>query len=134
MCIEESEILRFNIGGFWGVDKYMSELYDELGVSLIFIRNKKGLDLVTNISNEIEATEISYEMAVRVNSSEYRSEEKPNNRDEFFKDACTLRYDELIKKYISYSKLFILKAKLKRNKLVKWIRKWRVCLLERCYN
>lgn len=41
------------IGDFWGIEKYYPELDDNLGISLMMINSKKGLDLFDYIKNDI---------------------------------------------------------------------------------
>ena len=105
------------IGDFWGIETAAPEMSDEKGTSLIITRSDKGQKYFDEISGRIKSKEVSYKVAVAHNPSEFKSSERPLQRNVFFADLDSLSFDEMIKKYasdiaISALRKLIIKAKI----------------------
>lgn len=118
------------IADFWGIEKVIPEIDDDLGVSLVILRSEKAIDLFNKVHINLNYKEVSYEDGVRQNPSEYSSVVKPQLRDAFFEDMNSMSFAELAKKYAKPQKkhLFLIrkcKRKLKSiiNKIVDGIKK-----------
>ncbi|MGF6990731.1 coenzyme F420-reducing hydrogenase beta subunit [Lachnospiraceae bacterium PM6-15] len=92
------------IADFWGINDVAVEMNDELGVSLVLIRSKKGEKVIGDISKGLCLKEVSYEAGVKKNPSEYYSVAKPPQREAFFKDMTKISYLELSRKYLTTKK------------------------------
>lgn len=88
------------IADFWGIEKVAPEMDDGKGTSLVITRTEKGQKLFDTIKEELKWKKVSYEEGVRENPSEYRSVERPLQRDTFFIDLGKLSFEELEKKYL----------------------------------
>lgn len=94
------------VADFWGIKDIAPEMSDGMGTSLVLIRTDRGKKLFKEISNELRLKEVSYEDGIRCNSAEYKSCERPLQRDMFFNDMHTMNFEELERKYaapIKYS-------------------------------
>ena len=88
------------VADFWGIENVAPEMNDNLGISLVLVRNDKGHELFDLVQDKLEKKEVSYEEGVRENKSEYQSYLKPNNRDSFFRDMNKMNYKKLAHKYL----------------------------------
>lgn len=102
------------IADFWGINNVAPDMDDGLGTSLVLIRTAKGNELFESANRNMKMKEVSYEDGVKGNPAEYRSCVRPSERDKFFEDMRTMRFEELKEKYaapIRYS----LKTRVKRK-------------------
>lgn len=91
------------IGDFWGIDNICPNMNDHLGLSLIIIRTKKGLNFFDLIKNNLVLKKVDYDIAVKDNCAEYCSVNRPKERDNFYVDLDDLNFSSLKKKYIKLS-------------------------------
>lgn len=98
------------IGDFWGIEYVAPEMDDSRGVSFIIVRSKKGKQLFDTISNGMLYKSVSYQDAIKGNPCEYESVKRPIQRDTFFIDMNSMKFTELVDKYLSTS----VKRKIKR--------------------
>ena len=114
-CAAKKEKMSdLTVADFWGIKEAAPEMNDGLGTSLVLIRTKKGQEIFDYISNKMNLKEVTYESGVKGNPAEYRSCVRPSERDKFFEDMRTMRFEELKEKYaapIRYS----LKTRVKRK-------------------
>ena len=87
------------IADFWGIESIAPEMNDGKGTSLVLVRTEKGQQFFNRIENDIKSKEVSYEDGVKCNPSEYKSPERPPQRDIFFHDLRTLNFFEMEQKY-----------------------------------
>ena len=87
------------LGDFWGVEELLPEMNDNLGTSLVLLRTEKGKVLFEKIKDQLKFIEVNYDNAVKKNSAEYKSVDRPSERDVFFADMNIMSFDELSKKY-----------------------------------
>lgn len=101
------------IADFWGINEVAPEMDDGKGTSLILIRTKLGMKMFEAICSELKLKEVDYEDGVRSNPAEYRSCNRPPQRETFFKDMGYMTFEELAKKYAAPMKK-TLKTRVKR--------------------
>lgn len=114
------------LGDFWGIEKIDLSMTDNKGTSVVIVRTDKGKDLFEQLKEHMVWKEVSYEDAVKQNSSEYSSSLMPTNRNSFFEDMEKLSFDALYKKYtlsvpfwcrvVGNSKRFLKKILSRRNR------------------
>ena len=93
-------VADITLGDFWGLGKYKPFRHDtSKGVSLVITNSAKGKELFSQISSQIKFEVRSFREAARDNHQLYRCAIKPAHREEFYRDAHTLSYGELLKKY-----------------------------------
>lgn len=124
------QLADITIADFWGVDKVIDNFNDEIGTSLILLRTNKGIKIFNSLSNKKKSIEVTYEDAVKNNYSEYKSAEKPYQRDFFYEDLLQMDYKDLSKKYIIKQR-FSLKEKFKKK--LKKILRLLIKLLHKIY-
>lgn len=100
-CIAKSnKQADITIGDFWGIEAVAPRINDGKGISIAIIRTEKGQILFDKIKDKLVYTEVSYEDGIKWNPAEFKSVNKPSERDTFFGDMHELSFDELRKKYI----------------------------------
>lgn len=103
------------LGDFWGAEEVCPELDDDKGLSLVLARTVKGRDFIARISNKCEIQPIDLREAVKYNPAEYRSPEKPAERDTFFDDLRELGVEGVKKKYYKQQKKERILGRIKRK-------------------
>lgn len=96
---KEEKFSEITIADFWGINTIMPEMDDDRGVSLVIIRNDKGMNHFKELESKIKMRSVSYEEGVKHNSAEYKSVLRPAERNVFFKDMHEMSFEELEKKY-----------------------------------
>lgn len=92
------------LADFWGVEKYMPEINDDNGVSLIIINTEKGKELFNYIKNLCTYKKANIEYIIKNNSAYISSVSKDKNYEEFYNNLDTKNFDVLVDKYVSKSK------------------------------
>ena len=89
------------LADFWGIDKVLTEMYDEKGVSLCWTSSKKGSEILAKVLEKTVYQKVDLQEAVRHNSAALKSVNMHKNRDKFFKAFAESHDDvtKLIKKY-----------------------------------
>lgn len=79
------------IGDFWGVDKFLPDMDDNKGTSVVIVSTKKGEELFEKIKNDINFKEIEKEKVLKYNHNKtavkhkkYEKIQKKVNDDDFF--------------------------------------------------
>ncbi|MDO5292487.1 MAG: Coenzyme F420 hydrogenase/dehydrogenase, beta subunit C-terminal domain [bacterium] len=92
-----------SLSDFWGIENTNSKLYDQLGVSLMFIHTDKGMELFHNIKSFMEYEEVELETAIASNKTAIYGAYKQKNRDVIFEqlDKKSLRW--LTNRYVKGS-------------------------------
>ena len=91
----------FTIGDCWGIDKYMPDFYDEMGVSLLLVNSKKGqmlFDLVKEYL-DIRTIDISKVMQEQLR----KPVERPQKREKFWKCYFSNSFDNTIRRFVPQS-------------------------------
>lgn len=100
------------LGDFWGIERVLPQMNGGLGTSLVIVRSIKGKELFEKISKELRKELVNYLEAVKDNEAEYKSVDRPIERDAFFTDMNSLEYKDLFMKYLYSSKKLRLKKRL----------------------
>lgn len=98
---------------FWGINNVAPEMNDGMGTSLVLIRTSKGQEVFDCISGGMRMKEVSYEAGVKENPAEYKSCERPSQRETFFNDMQCMSFEELEEKYAAAIR-YSLKTRIKR--------------------
>lgn len=80
------------IGDFWGCKDLLPEMYDEDGVSVVFVKTKKGSSLFAEIQNQIRNERITFDIAIRQNPRIIESAMPNKNREKFWR--CYMKQSE----------------------------------------
>lgn len=112
-CVAKREKMSdITIADFWGIENVAPEMNDSKGVSFVLVRTEQGRHLFSEISGNMKLKAVTYEESVKYNLSEYRSVEKPPQREIFFPDMRNMEFKELARKYADPVQMS-LKGKLK---------------------
>lgn len=87
------------IADFWGIDKINPEFYDEIGVSLVTVNSDKGIEIFENIKEELDWFEASVQEVIDRTYNLDHPTEKPEDREEFWKDYEKESFEFIIDKY-----------------------------------
>lgn len=120
------------LGDFWGVKELRPELFDDLGISLLFCSSSKGLGLINAVEDSLNIEEITYDELIYNNGDLGKAIKPPRGRRTFFTDF--IKGEALVnlsKKYVKTNyfekAVMILKLIMKKlgifNNLKKWYRK-----------
>ena len=105
-CVAKKEKMSdLTIADFWGINNIAPEMNDGKGTSLVLVRTEVGKRLFEKVSHDICFKEVCYDEAVRGNPAEYRSPDRPTERDTFFKDLQLMSFDDLQKTYLKPKKI-----------------------------
>lgn len=102
---DKNRISDITLADFWGINTVEPEMSDDKGISLVIVNSGKGKKLFSDISKDIEKRETDLDEAIKYNSAMVSSVAMNNNRENFFKELDSLKFDELIKKYEYKEKL-----------------------------
>lgn len=113
-CAKQHRLSDISIADFWGIENVAPEMNDGMGTSLIIVRTERGQNLFDNIKRKLDWKEVDYNVAVRENPAEYRSAQRPSQRDFFFSDLQSHSFDYMIRKYaLDTKKIKILWRRMK---------------------
>lgn len=116
------------LADFWGIDNILPKMYDNKGTSLVIINSEKGERLFSLIKDNINYEEVDIYEAIKYNPAMLKSSDQNKYRESFFKDLDTMKFDELVKKYVHKPSIFckiknkckrVIKSILYKNKLLK---------------
>lgn len=93
----ESDI---TIGDFWGIEKIMPQIDDNIGTSVLFLNSNKGEEMISQIDC-LEKVQINKEIALKYNISSPSS--KPKDRDTFWDDYKNKTTNYIYKHYFENS-------------------------------
>ena len=99
-CIaKEVKTSDLTIADFWGINNVVPEMNDGAGASLVLVRTNKGKSIFESIKMDVELKAVTYEESVKNNSAEFKSCDRPIQRNMFFGDMNGMSFEELAKKY-----------------------------------
>lgn len=117
---KENKLSDISIADFWGIENVAPEMSDGRGTSLVIVRTVKGQQLFETIQGNIKWQEVCYDDAVRENPAEYRSVERPPQRNSFFADLEIEPFENMIVKYVSNTQPILLRRIARKvKKMVK---------------
>lgn len=82
---------NITLADFWGVEKVLPEFYDEDGVSLLLINDKRGQEIWNTVENQFICQEVSIKKALEKNSAIFNSPVRPVGRNQFFSTDGTVQ-------------------------------------------
>lgn len=91
------------LGDCWGMEAVLSDMYDELGTSILLIHTEKGKEIWSTISNDTVWSNYPIEKVISGNASIVISAETNNDREDFFKLYKTGMLKKAMKKYCAPS-------------------------------
>ncbi len=101
------------LADFWGIKDACPEMYDQRGVSLVLIHNDKGKAALGGISQKLTVKHVSYEQAIKENSSLISSKPAHEKRAIFFRDLSEKKkFSSLVKKILSVGIMKIIKYRI----------------------
>ena len=114
-CVaKEVKTSDLTIADFWGINNVVPEMNDGAGASLVLVRTNKGKSIFESIKMDVELKAVTYEESVKNNSAEFKSCDRPIQRNMFFGDMNGMSFEELAKKYAApVDRTF--KGKIKRK-------------------
>jgi len=108
------------IADYWGIEKAAKGFDDNKGVSLVLVNNEHGKAIFDNIIKTLiyEKTNIQDSIQMPL----VRSVEKPQNRDDFWKELEIKGFSEIVKKYAKSNLIESIKLLLKnyRRRIKNW--------------
>ena len=87
------------IGDFWGVEQAATEIDNFLGVSLALIHTDQGKRLFEQVKPALDVKQVDFDAAIAGNSAYNHSVSRPAERDRFFADLQSLKWERLERKY-----------------------------------
>ncbi len=89
------------LADFWGIEKIISDMNIDEGVSLCWSSSEKGKQVLADVLNRTDYYEVKLREAIKHNSSAIKSVEMHKNRDKFFEEVNNSDADiiSLIEKY-----------------------------------
>lgn len=109
------------MGDFWGIEKILPELYDNIGTSIVLLHSQTGKKIWSEISHDFITQKVSAEVLEETNMAALKSVELNDKRRLFYMRndvALYSRINELTK--LSFFKRCIRRAKKILKKIVKW--------------
>jgi coenzyme F420-reducing hydrogenase beta subunit len=88
------------IGDFWGIEKCMPEMDDNIGVSLVIVNTVKGEKVFEQIKDSIFFKQINVADCLQFNLQQPTKE--PIKRERFWRDFLTKGFIYVAKKYVGY--------------------------------
>lgn len=103
----EKRYSDFTLGDFWGLGKvkqFTQYRQRTLGISMLALNSEKAKRLFDECKENLVYEERTYEEASFVNTQYYKSAVPSSVRERFLKDWLLLGWDELVDKYMMFSK------------------------------
>lgn len=106
-CYEcKTKTLRLSdltIGDFWGIDTIAPKMNDGKGTSLVIVRTNKGEQIFNSIISKpsVNVLKVEYNDAIKGNPAEFRSVDRPKERETFLRDMKKMEFEQLTKSYLS---------------------------------
>ena len=72
------------IADFWSVEKYVPELFDDKGTSIIIVNTPQGEKAFRDLKEKLDTRDISLQICIAVNSPYVQSVSRPQIRENFF--------------------------------------------------
>lgn len=76
------------LADYWGVWEQIESMYDDKGISLVFIHTQTGLEIWNEIRQHFKTEKIVDERVLFYNPSAIQSVVRPNKRDKFFSNGA----------------------------------------------
>ena len=90
-----------SIADYWGIEKVNKKMDDNKGVSLVFVNNEKGNQLLEKVQKDIICVATQTDAFMRKTYKE--PHEHPPTREHFWKEFFSLDFSKIAKKYGGYT-------------------------------
>lgn len=107
-----NRVSDITLGDYWGIWELNSAMFDDKGTSFIMGHSQKGLRLIK--SSLPSATECDIDSAIKYNPSAIKAVEKPQGRDNFFRDLNSTNIINVLEKYSGITNKMKIKRIMKR--------------------
>lgn len=107
-----NRVSDITLGDYWGIWELNSAMFDDKGTSFIMGHSQKGLRLIK--STLPSATECDIDSAIKYNPSAIKAVEKPQGRDNFFRDLDSTNIINVLEKYSGITNKMKIKRIIKR--------------------
>ena len=109
-------IADITLADCWGIEKFDPSMDDNVGTSLVLVNSEKGAALFEDIRQKIKCIEFPFEEAVLGNPSIMKSLSPSKvDREQFFKDAQYMNFEDLEAKYFPVPNNSSVRIKLKNT-------------------
>lgn len=106
------------IADFWGIDRFLPEMNDGKGTSLLLVNSEQGRRLFSRVKDGFEYKRINWKRATHRNPPLTQSAKRPKLRDTFFAELEQNGYDRTAKKHMTTGKAVVKKAaRIMKNKI-----------------
>ena len=116
---KRNRVSNITLADFWGSQKVLPEFDDDKGLSLVFIHDSKGKNLIESLSDKVDLRVVDDEEVILYNPSMIKSVNKPDKRDEFMKHIDDMGINQLYKHYV-YRVSWIKKLYRKMKQIIKF--------------
>ena len=103
---------NLTIADYWEIDRALPGFNDNKGVSLVFVNDECGKDLLKTIEDDLVCVQTNYEDSTR--PSMFKSAHCPENRKQFWHDINTRSFEYVAKKYGGYGTFNNIKRMIKK--------------------
>lgn len=115
------------IGDCWNIEEMNESIRSRDGVSLVLVNSEKGSKAFADISNKHLSIPLQLEDVKKYNKTIVMPSNRPEERDDFYKDFCRLGFEKTANKYCKLKKFIPVLARyipknLKRN-VKRWIKR-----------
>lgn len=87
------------LADFWGAEAVNSEVFCEMGTSLVIVNSLKGEKLFNKICDALTYEKTDIDKALQYNTAYYNCAKKHPDREEFFSNVNDENFEKLVKKY-----------------------------------
>ena len=108
-----NRVSDFTLGDAWGIERFCTELDDNLGVSVIYVNSQKAKILFEELEN-VQKKEVDKIEAIKSNPMMISSVTEPKNREKLLKKINEDNFEIVVKKYLKKSLPDRIIDKLKR--------------------
>lgn len=100
------------LADFWGVGRFLPELDDDRGTSLVLLNSEKGKHLFREIDPQVVWKRAPLKKAIRINRNAYHSVSCPKQTDSFWQEWSDMDMEALAERYGTVSLPYLLKEKI----------------------
>lgn len=97
---KETRYSDLTVGDYWGLEKVHPELNNIDGVSALIVRTTKGKSLINRIKEQVVLVESQYSSVVQDNKAEYKSVNRPIERENFYSNIDKYSLSKIERMYL----------------------------------
>ncbi|MDE7435600.1 MAG: Coenzyme F420 hydrogenase/dehydrogenase, beta subunit C-terminal domain [Lachnospiraceae bacterium] len=99
---EDENCSDFQLGDYWGIERFYPEFYDANGVSVVLVKTSKAERIFQDIKNEIDSIPTSYEEATYENPCICHNYERHPQWEAFGEDILYMSMSKAYQKNVSW--------------------------------